>query len=74
MDAGMSGFRFDPSQSARAKNAWSIQEVFDKVPELPVDGTHSMAKLDSVVVENKGITSLFFIKNCSRGNRKASTI
>ena len=31
-----------------AKDAKSIQEVFDKVPELPVDGIYPMAKLDSV--------------------------
>jgi hypothetical protein len=31
-----------------AKDAASIQEVFDKVPELPVDGIYPMAKLDSV--------------------------
>jgi len=31
-----------------AKDAKSVQEVFDKVPELPVDGIYPMAKLDSV--------------------------
>ena len=31
-----------------AKDAKSIQEVFDKVPELPVDGIYPMAKLDSI--------------------------
>ena len=30
-----------------AKDAESIQKVFDKVPELPVDGIYPMAKLDS---------------------------
>ncbi len=30
-----------------AKDAQAIQEVFDKVPELPVDGIYPMAKLDS---------------------------
>ncbi len=31
-----------------AKDAASIQKVFDKVTELPVDGIYPMAKLDSV--------------------------
>jgi len=30
-----------------AKDAASIQKVFDKVPELPVDGIYPMTKLDS---------------------------
>ncbi len=47
MDAGKFGFKFDPSQSARAKDAKSIQEVFEKVPEPPIDGINSMEKLDS---------------------------
>jgi len=30
-----------------AKDAESVQKVFDRVPELPVDGIYPMAKLDS---------------------------
>jgi len=30
-----------------AKDTESVQKVFDRVPELPVDGIYPMAKLDS---------------------------